>query len=399
MWTLDTRTVLVMNLVLAVVMAVILHAQQRSLPKSVHGFNEWMIATLGGAVTSAVLVFREVPYSLYSVATTNTLLLGMAAYYFAGTCRFVGMASPHRHLPWLLLLSYAAFVVVFHASPFQLWSAALSTLSIGAVTVLHLRVLQRASVTGVGGGCLRVALWCSLFAVAWRIYQPLVHEDMVWAEPPISMPTRSALPSVLYTLSFVLTSMAFVMLGLDRVHQMLEQLAARDPLTNAFNRRAFIEAANRELERSRRYGTHLAVLQMDLDYFKRINDTYGHQAGDRVLVDFSRRVAGLLRSSDIFGRFGGEEFVILLAQTTPEEAYVVAERIRSLTAEATGEPRYTVSIGGVSRCGGSPALEELIAEADAALYRAKHGGRNRVEFIHSPAAAAGAATETPAAAG
>ncbi len=285
----------------------------------------------------------------------------------------------------------------------QVAPAALTLVAIGSVTLFHIRLLRSAAMTGLGVRCLYVALWCALIGSVWRVYVSISGGGSEWMIPTMANSTTrsmvSAAPPVFYMMSFVMTSLAFIMMGMDRAQQALELLAARDPLTNILNRRSFLDAANRELERCRRYGTELAVLQMDLDHFKRINDTYGHQAGDRVLVDFAQRVSGLLRSSDIFGRFGGEEFVILLAQTTPDEAHVVAERIRSLTSNATLEPRYTVSIGGVARSGGAPALEDLIAEADAALYRAKHGGRNRVEFAQSPSGVEPSVKESPAATG
>ena len=175
----------------------------------------------------------------------------------------------------------------------------------------------------------------------------------------------------------------------ERMRAQLELLATRDALTNLLNRRALLEAATRELERSRRYGLALTLFQIDLDHFKRINDSYGHQTGDRVLVDFAQRVAPLLRGTDVFGRIGGEEFVILLAETGAEDASIVGERILEALASADIEPRYSASIGAVTRVGGSESIETLLAEADAALYCAKAAGRNRIEFAATETAATG----------
>ncbi len=138
------------------------------------------------------------------------------------------------------------------------------------------------------------------------------------------------------------------------------------------------EAVAQELERSRRQGRDLSLLAMDLDHFKSINDTYGHQAGDRVLIEFVADVKTLLRRHDQLGRFGGEEFVVLLPETNPDTALAIAERIRVMMA--TRKSGCTVSIGVTSRLNDSDTVDALLARADAAMYRAKSNGRNRVEL-------------------
>jgi diguanylate cyclase (GGDEF)-like protein len=139
------------------------------------------------------------------------------------------------------------------------------------------------------------------------------------------------------------------------------------------------EACHQELERSRRHGRSMALLIMDLDHFKSINDSYGHQAGDRVLVNFVARVNALLRRPDQLGRFGGEEFVALLPDTSLDEALVVAERIRATCALTEHTPSCTVSIGITTNRLDNDSVDTLLTRADVALYRAKARGRNRVE--------------------
>jgi len=125
---------------------------------------------------------------------------------------------------------------------------------------------------------------------------------------------------------------------------------------------------------------------MDIDHFKKINDTYGHDVGDLVLKTFADLIRGIIRKSDICARFGGEEFVVLLPNTDREGARVLAERIRTAVAKNPVEHGsivivFTVSIG-ISQCRkGMQSIDELIKEADIALYRAKEGGRNRVEVF------------------
>lgn len=163
-----------------------------------------------------------------------------------------------------------------------------------------------------------------------------------------------------------------------------EALARTDALTGIANRRAFDEAAQHEIRRALRYGTPLALLMTDIDHFKAINDTHGHSFGDQVLVDCARTLLASVREVDLVGRWGGEEFVILMPGTDIDEAVRAAERMRLAIA---GMPTrfngktcgYTASFGVATFSQAQPTLDALLADADQALYRAKERGRNRVE--------------------
>lgn len=163
------------------------------------------------------------------------------------------------------------------------------------------------------------------------------------------------------------------------------ELAARiDPLTGVFNRRAFAEIAEMEVQRALRYGNPLSLIMMDLDHFKGINDAYGHGAGDAVLASFSRTVAAVLRDVDIVGRIGGEEFVVLLPDTGVSEAMQAAERIRQAVAgsqlQILGRRlSYSASFGVAEFDPTELSFSGFLAKADTALYKAKSAGRNRVE--------------------
>lgn len=168
----------------------------------------------------------------------------------------------------------------------------------------------------------------------------------------------------------------------------VEQLATTDELTGLFNRRQFFFLAQREQARRRRPGPGgLSVVMADIDHFKKVNDTLGHGAGDIVLKDVAHRLKNGLRQTDIVGRYGGEEFALLLPDTDPEQAREVVERIRASIAAAPvevdgREVNVTVSFGLASQSPAGENLERLLIAADRALYRAKESGRNRVE-IHS----------------
>jgi diguanylate cyclase (GGDEF)-like protein len=170
----------------------------------------------------------------------------------------------------------------------------------------------------------------------------------------------------------------------------LRESAERDPLTTLRNRRAFDRIFAAETVRFERYGHSLAVLILDLDHFKAVNDTYGHEAGDEVLRSVARLISGCVRDVDTAARFGGEEFIVLLPETRMAAATDVAERIRIAVANADIGWRgisipVRVSIGVTACPQAADHPRDLVASADAALYAAKAGGRNRVVQAGTPA--------------
>jgi diguanylate cyclase (GGDEF)-like protein len=172
-----------------------------------------------------------------------------------------------------------------------------------------------------------------------------------------------------------------------RIHAILEDLATRDPLTNLFNRRHFINLAEQEWKRSMRYGHPLCALMLDVDHFKQINDRHGHAAGDKALISVANVIQSTLRSTEIAGRYGGDEFVVLLPETLLQNAVRVAERICQAIQEYTissdlGVIEITTSIGAACMTGDyhdtSKSLNDLLSHADQALYDAKKSGKGQV---------------------
>lgn len=163
----------------------------------------------------------------------------------------------------------------------------------------------------------------------------------------------------------------------------LRRLAMTDALTGAANRGAFLEAAERETERSRRFATPLGLVLLDLDRFKSVNDTYGHPFGDAVLAEVSRRLQAALRESDVLGRIGGEEFAVLLPMTDTPAAAETARRLAASVRDAPvsdGLHAITVTASfGVTAIDPATGFEAARRDADRALYEAKRLGRDRVE--------------------
>jgi two-component system cell cycle response regulator len=169
------------------------------------------------------------------------------------------------------------------------------------------------------------------------------------------------------------------------LHEETEQLSITDGLTGVWNRRYLELSLSKEIERASRFNRPLSVLMIDIDRFKDVNDRYGHQRGDGVLVEVSRRVMGTIRTQiDFVARYGGEEFVVVLPETPGEGAKVVAEKIRSAVREHpfVGEGPHlgvTVSVGVAAFPLDGLTAEDLIRASDQAMYRAKRAGRDRVE--------------------
>lgn len=171
--------------------------------------------------------------------------------------------------------------------------------------------------------------------------------------------------------------------GSKRMQEELKRLATTDSLTGAANRRVFMEAGAEEIYRARRYRRVMSVLMLDLDFFKRVNDHYGHAAGDAVLVALAGVCRQELRASDLFARLGGEEFAVLMPEAPTRVASDVATRLLARMAAGEvqtekGPVRVTVSLGVATLCEADESIDDVLKRADAALYRAKEAGRNRV---------------------
>ncbi|MDR0441500.1 MAG: diguanylate cyclase [Candidatus Accumulibacter sp.] len=185
-------------------------------------------------------------------------------------------------------------------------------------------------------------------------------------------------------LLFTLAGQAGIAIQNARLFERINAMAAMDGLTGLNNRRHFFELAEREFMRYKRYGAPLSVFMIDIDHFKRINDAHGHAVGDLVLRHLAEQLKGLLRDSDIIGRYGGEEFAVILPETKPETAVKIAERIRrAIENDAahigeSGDIQYTLSIGVSAFNPDVGTVSTVFEAADKGLYEAKSQGRNRV---------------------
>jgi len=166
---------------------------------------------------------------------------------------------------------------------------------------------------------------------------------------------------------------------LRHTHSQLELLATQDPLTNVLNARAFSHELAQELSRNRRYGRPLALIYLDLDDFKSVNDAHGHATGDAVLRLVADAMRGAVRQADVVGRLGGDEFGVLMPETDGDVAHAAANRlVAGIRTVFRGTPSVTASIGVVAVSGTEAGTDELLRKADQAMYAAKRAGKDRV---------------------
>lgn len=378
----DPRTFLLVANLLGMFCALVLWVQARSFPDDIEGLGDWALAVVLIGSASGLASLRGIlPDVLAIVAASGALLLGQFLL-IVGLQRFSGQQPKWR--PALDVIGAVVIMTIwltygshnYQGRIFVMALAHIGLFSAGAV------LAWRAKPTGFGSRFLCVFFLLGVAVAVWRLTTLTIAVDQ--SDEVFDHNLIQQVYLGMFSLGVLGLSVGFILLTNERLRSELEFMATRDPMTGAFNRRAFFARAEVEWARSLRAHRPLAALTSDIDFFKKVNDKYGHHVGDLVIKDFTVRAAQMLRLPDVLARFGGEEFVILLPDTGIDEARNVAERIRREieTQRSKDLPAYTVSIGlsvAQGDSGQAADIEALIAEADAALYRAKQGGRNRVE--------------------
>lgn len=376
MITIDPRTVILLGGVMGAFMAAIMYSLKRSYPPAIKGLGEWALALLlvsaGGVLAFGVghlpdLVSISIPRLMFPVG----LFLA-----YVGTQRFFDLTP--RIAPWMALIAGVVLVQLWFTfvEPSFRMRLVLSASLAGCLLLAYAHLLHR---QGVSTFARALTLGVVLTLLAILLMRVVAAFILPVGDGILDTSTHHLIYVTSFSFGTVLLSVSLVLLATERLHSEVAYLASHDSLTNALTRRHMNEVCVIELERSLRHGHSMALLIMDLDHFKSVNDTYGHQRGDKVLVDFVAKVHALLRRPDQLGRFGGEEFVALLPETSLDEAVGVAERIRAACAASDQNPCRTVSIGVTTNHTAGDSVGSLIARADAAMYQAKAKGRNRVE--------------------
>ena len=376
---LDIRTLVLTYVGLTIGQAVVLvylWSVQRSYPPA----KDWAVGSLMFAIGLFLFAQRtQAPAVLTEIVSNLFLLPGLMLFNF-GIVKATGRKPPMKSGLAFCLVAIACiawFVLVSPNYPAGVVTHNLVFLTLYLYTAYACLVAKTAKGNHtfriVGMLCIALALAC-LWRVAGGVF------GLTFSFSP-------TLPRLFWVAtSLVSFPMITVLLTLHTSQRLQEEIhaqARRDTLTDAFNRRAFTEFADKEWSRSVRNDYPLSMLTVDIDHFKYFNDQYGHQTGDAALVQVSRVAQSALRASDIWCRYGGEEFVALLPNTTLSQAMAIAERLRQSVERTTivsarGSLSVSVSIGVAERSSNHSSIEEVLAISDAALYKAKAAGRNRV---------------------
>ncbi|MEE4297862.1 MAG: GGDEF domain-containing protein [Pseudomonadales bacterium] len=311
-------------------------------------------AVLGDGFAVAAVAFTLLGYRLRAGHPLQSVLLaGGACVVFAVELWFTAVA-PH--------LGFAAGVV-------PLFSAVLLAFAAWAVPKKREAVLT--------------AEWASIALVGFFGLVQLAAGLSAIASGPDGSPEWALLRYLALPAAYPGLGICMLLLVATDLSERMNDLAITDPLTAVLNRRGFLDATLRAISQARRSAQPLSLIMADVDHFKRINDSYGHAAGDRALTRFAAHLDSELRQSDLVGRIGGEEFALLLSNTDLETAAQVAERLRRTFAMATMEiggarVQLTASFGVAALSSQDGDVEDLLERADQGLHAAKDGGRNRV---------------------
>ena len=379
----DPRTVVLFAALLAGLMTLILLSVRWSFGGKIHGLSAWAAGMAAVALACLLSAFRGNWPDLLSIVVANGLFLFSACSWTEGTLLFYGR-PPRRK--WLALAGLAsALLIAWHTLAEPNYAVRLIVFTATASLLyatqagVALRHGERHFVTWFFTGALMLEsammlLRCVTGMVALGPDANFFSADHLQVA---YLMLANSMPLVLST--------GFFMAATRKIQVHLEELSRHDSLTNILNRRAFLEQFQNEQARHQRQRHELAVILLDIDHFKNINDTYGHAAGDAVLVRVCATVQQLLRKNDAFGRIGGEEFAILLPDTALGPALLVAERIRLSVAAMVSldNMQVTLSAGITTLAAATETPQEAMRRADQALYRAKTTGRNRSVLAHA----------------
>lgn len=382
---LDPRSVIVLAGVMGLLMSLVMFSMRRSYPSSIRGLREWTLAPLMCFGSTVLFAMRGVLPDVLTIPLANMVLFQGCITYYAGSQLFLG--HPRNTRGWSIVTLVLGAVLFWYSQfqPSYTMRLAVFTITISLLFAAHARLYLGHRLVQLGLRVMTGLLLLQATVAGLRFVTVLFGA----AGTDLLQPSwLQVVYIVMYSFTALLMSIAGVLMATDRVRMEFEFMATHDPLTGVLNRRALFAQSQKAFARSQRGETPMALLMLDADHFKRINDAFGHQTGDEVLRELAQRLQGPLPASAHLGRYGGEEFLAVLPGLTPDAAHAVAERVRADLARPfdagsrladAGIERLTVSIGMASFRGAADTLDAMLARADAALYRAKAAGRDRVE--------------------
>ncbi|MFT3807929.1 GGDEF domain-containing protein [Arenimonas sp.] len=382
-WQLDIRTFLVLGALLTALIDVLLLVVWRSLPRAVRpSLRWWLAAMLIYPFAFALLGLRGQVPDLVSVVFANTLAAAAMSCNAIALRLFYGVPRRILRLAIITVLVMASSAWFVYAWPSLHWRIVATSLLMALLIGSSARaILRRHGPRGAIPLTTAVIFVGGTALIAYRAIYELATPLLV--DSFFQLPPGQNWAFVLLGLLPVLSTVGFLLMCTERSQQELERAAQLDYLTGIYNRRAIEDLARRAIAASRRHGIPMAMMIVDVDHFKRINDQFGHETGDQALMETVRRLRESLRSEDLVGRLGGEEFVAILPNTDAASALAAAERVRIAFAETPMQfeddaMTVTISAGVALLAPGDQQFSHLLRRADRAMYAAKNAGRNQV---------------------
>jgi diguanylate cyclase (GGDEF)-like protein len=397
--TFDLKTIIFMSMLLTFMLSMLL-AITRSHHKDTSGPGYWAVGNLVIGL-GMVILFSKFESTQWHILP-GVVLIGLGLGLFINGIQAFSGKTVRRFLPILIaaVLTFLNIYLIQHHHDLRM-------VVIGNALIFSIVYLLGARLTfGKDDGLVGNLYWIasSLFfmmalLLIARVLSAFYMESDLF-KSFLDWPVNAYTFMLACVIQFFV-SVLFVLMLTAQVNQNLQSMATVDSLTNVFNRRGLQDAAVKMHAICRRIQIPMSLLLVDLDHFKKVNDTHGHLAGDEVLVVVAKTIKTTLRAGDVVGRYGGEEFCVLLPNTSEQEAVALAERIREIiqlkkisirhvkkSSQSVNELKVTVSIGAAGSESTGYDVQRLLASADNALYMAKNRGRNLV------ATHAGIATKT-----
>ncbi|MYM21043.1 diguanylate cyclase [Duganella sp. FT135W] len=366
-----------MATLMACAMSVVLYSAHLSFPKEIQGMREWAAGLLF-LVAGAVLFCMRDTSAIVSLAANASLTWGLGLT-LIGTEKLYEVPPSWRifHMVWIVTTLGIAYWRIIEPN----FSARVAVFSL---TVLVFYVRQVFLIWKFGEPHFSSRFFGILMSIQTVVVFTRGVIALIFGGQYVDITTVGAFQSLYLAVGhfmILLLTVGFMTVCTRRLQIILERRSTLDPLTEVLNRRGFADIYAKEHALMRREGTFMTMLNIDIDHFKQINDSYGHAVGDRVLVDVAAVISKALRASDHVARFGGEEFVVLLPATGLDRALHITERIQAaLRTPRADVPPYAVSFGVACQTSADESLDGILVRADKALYCAKERGRDRYEI-------------------
>lgn len=366
----------VINSIMSCLMAVTTYLLRKNYPSSIKGMQEWSYFPLIALVASVLYGTQGWIHHYISMALPNVLMIMVCMVHSMGTHKFYGKQIKTTQI-WVFIAISTLFFIFTSGKP-EYYNHRLMFVSGTFLLVLlgeaHLLWGHKHGSLAAKLMLATIFMFCAVMLLRFVTASTQLGPSGIYTYSLIHAIYLGA-----FSFGILFLSMSGILLASEKVHDEMQHLLRHDALTGAMSRNAILDLVSHEFSRVKRGSSSLSILMMDLDRFKQVNDTYGHQVGDQVLTNLVESVQSTIRQPAQIGRYGGDEFLVALPDTNLEQATLVAKRITDVNRNSNASPKVTLSIGLATQDNAKDTdMNHLIMRADNALYLAKNSGKDKV---------------------